>query len=200
MVVREARRIMRDQRVAVLVEIALAIALAAVLNTLKIWRMPNAGTVSFVMLPITVLALRRGLLVGLVTGALYGVLDFFIDPYPPVHWIQPLLDYPVAYACVGLAGIVALAWRSQASRGPSAQFPWLVIAVAVATVARYAVHVVSGVVFFGEYAPPGQPVLVYSLIYNLYVPLSGALALAAAAVVLPALQRAVPAPDARSRA
>jgi len=162
--------------------------------------MPNAGTVSFVMLPIIVLALRRGLLVGLVTGALYGVLDFFIDPYPPVHWIQPLLDYPVAYACVGLAGIVALAWRSQASRGPSAQFPWLVIAVAVATVARYAVHVVSGVVFFGEYAPPGQPVLVYSLIYNLYVPLSGALALAAAAVVLPALQRAVPAPDARSRA
>jgi len=191
---------MRDQRVAVLVEIALAIALAAVLNTLKIWRMPNAGTVSFVMLPIIVLALRRGLLVGLVTGALYGVLDFFIDPYPPVHWIQPLLDYPVAYACVGLAGIVALAWRSQASRGPSAQFPWLVIAVAIATVARYAVHVVSGVVFFGEYAPPGQPVLVYSLIYNLYVPLSGALALAAAAVVLPALQRAVPAPDARSRA
>jgi thiamine transporter len=184
---------MRDERVGVLVEIALAIALAAVLNTLKIWRMPYGGTVSFVMLPIIVLALRRGLWVGLMAGALYGVLDFFIDPFPPVHWIQPLLDYPVAYACVGLAGLVALMWRSRAPQGPAAQLPWLVIAVVIATAARYAVHVVSGVVFFGAYAPPGQPVLVYSALYNLYVPLSGALALVAAAVVLPALERAVPA-------
>lgn len=188
---------MREQRVAVLVEIALAVALAAVLNTLKIWRMPNGGTVSFVMLPIIVLALRRGLWVGLLTGALYGVLDFFIDPFPPVHWIQPLLDYPVAYACVGLAGVVAVAWRTQGSRGAAAQFPWLVIAIVIATGARYAVHVVSGVVFFGEYAPPGQPIVIYSMLYNLYVPLSGVLALAAAAVVLPALERSVPAQVAR---
>jgi len=188
---------MRDQRVAVLVEIALAIALAAVLNTLKIWRMPQGGTVSFVMLPIIILALRRGLWVGLATGALYGVLDFFVDPFPPVHWIQPLLDYPVAYACVGLAGIVAWMWRSQQGNGPVAQLPWLVVAVVIGSVARYAVHVVSGVVFFAEYAPPGQPVLVYSAVYNTYVLLSGGLALAAATVVLPALERAVPSQGSR---
>ncbi|CAH2713598.1 hypothetical protein BACCIP111895_00734 [Neobacillus rhizosphaerae] len=27
-------------------------------------------------------------------------------------------------------------------------------------------HVVSGIAFFGEYAPKGQPVIIYSLIYN----------------------------------
>lgn len=183
---------MRDQRVAVLVEIALAIALAAVLNTLKIWRMPNAGTVSFVMLPIIVLALRRGLWVGLATGALYGIVDFFIDPYPPVHWIQPLLDYPVAYAVVGLAGLFAGIWATRSQDAPVSRLVVLVVAVAVSTAARYGVHVISGAIFFGEYAPAGQPVWLYSALYNLYVPLSGLLALVAAAVVLPALDRAVP--------
>lgn len=183
---------MRNERLVVLVEIALAIALAAVLNSLKIWKMPQGGNVSFVMLPIIVLALRRGLWTGLVTGALYGMLDFFIDPFPPVHWVQPLLDYPVAYAGVGLAGIIAGAWKASENKGVAAQLPWLAAGVLVATTARYIAHVTSGVVFFGEYAPAGQPVLVYSALYNLYVPVSGVLALVAAAVVLPALSRAVP--------
>ncbi len=183
---------MRDKRVRIMVEIALAIALAAVLNMLKIWRMPNAGTVSFAMLPIVVIALRRGLGVGILTGALYGVVDFFIDPYPPVHWIQPLLDYPVAYASVGLAGIFAPVWRRAADSSALRGLAALAAAVTVGSVARYAVHVVSGAIYFGEYAPAGQPVLLYSAIYNLYVPISAVLVLVAASVVMPALNRAVP--------
>jgi thiamine transporter len=31
---------------------------------------------------------------------------------------------------------------------------------------RYLAHVYSGIVFFGEYAPAGQPVAVYSFVYN----------------------------------
>ena len=34
------------------------------------------------------------------------------------------------------------------------------------TVLRCAAHVISGVVFFAEYAPEGTPVLLYSLLYN----------------------------------
>jgi thiamine transporter len=34
------------------------------------------------------------------------------------------------------------------------------------SVLRYLCHVVSGIVFFGEYAPKGQPVAIYSLLYN----------------------------------
>ncbi|MDP2234770.1 MAG: energy-coupled thiamine transporter ThiT, partial [Actinomycetota bacterium] len=129
---------MRNTRVRTLVEIALTIALAAVLNTLKIWRMPNAGTVSFVMLPIIVLGLRRGVAVGLVAGALYGVVDFFVDPFPPVHWVQYVLDYPIAYAAVGLAGLFALAWRSACDGGRVAQGIWraLLPATIVASAAR----------------------------------------------------------------
>ena len=184
---------MTDKRIQIIVEIALAIALAAVLNMLKIWRMPNAGTVSFVMLPLIVIALRRGLLVGLATGALYGVVDFVIDPFPPVHWLQPLLDYPLAYGSVGLAGLVSPLWRTAVGRGSkTAAFAWIALACTIAACVRYGAHVASGVLFFAEYAPENQSPLLYSALYNLYVPASGVLAAAAATVVLPTLQRAVP--------
>lgn len=184
---------MNSDRTRILVEIALAIALAAVLNMLKLWRMPQGGTVSLVMLPIIVIALRRGLLVGLITGALYGVVDFFIDPVPPVHWAQPLLDYPIAYLMVGFAGLFAPMWARVRDSASVASVTLTVgLAALVGGAGRYLAHTASGAIFFGEYAPPGQPVVVYSLIYNLYVPLSALLAFVVAIVLLPALERAVP--------
>ncbi|MCX8007578.1 MAG: energy-coupled thiamine transporter ThiT [Coriobacteriia bacterium] len=174
-----------SSRVRILVEIALVVALAAVLNAIKLWRMPQGGTFSLGMLPLFVLAIRRGPVVGIAAGALYGVVDFFVDPYPPVHWIQYALDYPVAYAGVGLAGLFSKHVRGAAS----SRRRWAVLvtaAVATGAVARYAAHVLSGVVFFSEYAGE-TPALLYSLGYNLYVPVSAAACLAAALLVLPAL-------------
>ncbi len=64
----------------------------------------------------------------------------------------------------------------------------------LAMTARFAAHFVSGVVFFGAYAPAGQPVALYSLIYNAtYMGPSAVLCLVATLVVLPVLERAVPA-------
>ncbi len=174
-------------RTRILVEIALAIALAAVLNVLRLFRMPQGGTISLVMLPIMVLALRRGLAVGVTAGALYGIVDFFVDPYPPVHWIQFALDYPLAYAAVGIAGFLAPRVR-QATDKAGSWVAWTAVGVILGTLARYLVHVTSGVVFFAEYAQ-GSPVLLYSLGYNVYVLISGAAAFAATCAVLPALQR-----------
>ena len=48
------------------------------------------------MVPIFVLALRRGLVPGMIAGAVYGCVDLLIDPFV-VHPVQLLLDYPVAY-------------------------------------------------------------------------------------------------------
>lgn len=173
----------------ILVEIALTVALAAVLNTFKLFHMPQGGTVSLAMLPIIVLALRHGLGVGIIGGLLYGVVDFYVDPYPPVHWIQYVLDYPLAYAAVGFAGVGASAWRRFSEKGTALHASWKVVVPAglLATAGRYAAHFVSGMVFFGAYAPEGQPVWLYSALYNLYVPVSGVLCIAAAATVMPAL-------------
>lgn len=164
---------MNRRRTRVTVEIALTIALAVVLSMITVWKMPYGGSVSLGMLPLLILALRRGLAPGLAAGALYGVIDLLVDPFPPVHWIQPLLDYPIAYLMVGLAGVahvgVVRALHRDARLRASA---WIVAGVALAGLGRYTAHFTSGIVFFGEYAPEGQPVWLYSAIYNLYVPLS----------------------------
>ncbi|MBC7266396.1 MAG: energy-coupled thiamine transporter ThiT [Coriobacteriia bacterium] len=174
-----------SSRLRLLVEIALVLALAAVLNSIKLWRMPQGGTFSLGMLPLFVLALRRGPAVGILAGGLYGIVDFFVDPYPPVHWVQFALDYPIAYAGVGLAGFLAAPVHDALARKSKVWLLPLGGAFALGGAARYAAHVVSGVVFFAQYAK--GPVLLYSLLYNLYVPVSTAACFAAAIALVPLL-------------
>lgn len=183
---------MDRRRIRISIEIALTIALATVLSMFTVLKMPYGGSVSLGMLPLIVIALRRGLGPGLAAGALYGVVDLMIDPYI-VHWVQPILDYPVAYAMVGLAGIVR-APLARAMDSGAALSAGVIMAggVAIAAIGRYAAHFVSGMVFFSEHAPEGQAVWLYSALYNLYVPASAAASLAAAWVLVPLLARVVP--------
>jgi thiamine transporter len=192
----------------------LTIALAAVLHFVRVWQMPAGGSVSLEMLPLLVLGLRRGPVAGAVAGALFGIVDYMIEPFF-VHWIQLFLDYPLAFAAVGgLAGLWAPAWRRLADSGRlSTATAWIVPAsVITASIGRYLAHFISGVIFFattgmGGPLPNGasafanlsalKTVAAYSAIYNLYVPISAAACLAAMLVIVPALHRAVP-PAARS--
>jgi thiamine transporter len=187
---------MQSQRTQVLVEIALCVALAAVL---KLWhiRLPwniAGGDISLSMLPIFVLALRRGAMPALAAGLMFGIIDYFYEPYF-VAPIQLLLDYPVAYAALALTGLGSAAWkRATANGNVAAATAVATAAMAAGSAGRFLSHFVSGVVFFGSNAPAGQPVAVYSAIYNLsYVVPSAILCGAAALIVLPALEAAVPA-------
>lgn len=178
-------------RTLLLVEAALTIALAAVLGMFKLWEMPQGGSVSLGMLPIIVFALRRGMGWGLGAGLAYGALDVLISPFAPVHPVQFLLDYPVAWAAVGFAG-VASGVLAHAGRSKVRASLAILLGATVAAIARYASHVVSGIVFFGMYAPEGQPVVVYSLIYNSFVLVSASACTAIALVLVPVLERVVP--------
>ena len=185
---------MRNPRVRLLTEIALAVALAWVLNQppMRFWTMPQGGELSLVMLPIMIVALRRGLRAGILTGLLTGVAVYFTEPYV-VHPIQYLVDFPVAFGLVGLSGLWHASWSRAVARDSLSQAVWTTIlpAVFLGAAGRYAAHVVSGAVFFGEYAPEGQPVWFYSALYNLVVPISAVACFAAAALLLPILSRAV---------
>jgi len=177
------------------VEIALSVALAAVLGTVGKVQLPwnfAGGTVSLAMLPIFIVALRRGVLTGVVAGALFGVIDYFIEPFF-VHPIQVVLDYPAAFAACGLAGFgrraVERALSRSAVRGGVRAGAWMIVGGA----GRFACSFVSGIVFFAANAPQGQPVWLYSAVYNLsyLVPSLAACALLGI-VLVPALERAVP--------
>lgn len=186
---------MRDRRVGVLTEVALSVALAAVLAWIKLVLPVNfaGGSVSLAMLPIVVVAFRRGAGAGVAAGAVFGAVDYLIEPFF-VHPVQVMLDYGVAFAAVGLTGLGAGAWGRAVERGDrSRQVAVIVTWVTVGVVGRFAASVLSGVVFFASNAPEGQPVLLYSLLYNASYLLPSLLAtVVSAVIVLPALERAVP--------
>jgi len=134
-----------------LVEAAVMVALATVLSVVVVYRMPQGGSVTPAsMVPLLVLALRRGPGVGFLAGAGFGFIQFALEPYV-VHWAQVVLDYPLAFALLGLAGLFP-------------RLPYVGVAVGIA--GRLASHVLSGVIFFASYAPAGMNPWVYSLVYN----------------------------------
>src|SRR6056297_961972 len=142
-----------------LAEIGVAVALAVVVNFLKLWRMPQGGSVSLEMLPILVIAFRWGLGAGIFGGLAYGLLQLMFGAYV-IHPIQLIMDYPLPYMVLGVAGMFKI--RKDDIIQPLKMF-W---AVVVASTLRLIVHILSGVIFFSSYAPEGQNVWVYSTVYN----------------------------------
>ena len=170
----------RDTRV--LTEAALAVALAFVLGFVVLFKMPFGGSVSLEMIPLILLALRQGWKVGIVAGAAYGLLDLAIDPYV-VHPVQLLLDYPLAFGVLGLAGLFK----------PTVQ--GAVTGATVAVLARFVCHFLSGVIFFASYAPEGMNPLFYSAAYNAaYLAPSLGIVIVVTVVLLKALEGAQPSP------
>jgi thiamine transporter len=166
----------------VLTEAALAIALAFVLGLIKVFQMPFGGSISLEMIPLILLALRQGPVVGIVTGAAYGLLNLAVAPFV-VHPVQVLFDYPLAFGALGLAGFFRPTVRGA------------VIGATVAVLARFVCHFVSGVVFFASYAPEGWNPYLYSGAYNAaYLVPSLAIALVIVVVLLRALEGAQPSP------
>ncbi len=135
----------------VITEIVTLVALATVLSFIKIFELPWGGSVTAgSMVPIIWLALRRGPKVGLFTATLYGFVQLAVQPVI-VGPVQGLLDYPLAFGALGFAGF----------------FPKRpLIGATVGIAGRFLMHFISGVVFWGIYAPQGMNTLVYSAIYN----------------------------------
>ena len=64
----------RTSRTVVLVERALCITLSVVLSYLRLFRMPQGGSVNLELVPLILFAWRRGLYWGTGAGVLTGVL------------------------------------------------------------------------------------------------------------------------------
>jgi thiamine transporter len=133
----------------VIAEIVVFVSLATILSNIKIFKLPQGGSVTAVsMLPILWLALRRGPAVGLFSAVAYGFVQVTFDPYI-VHPAQLLLDYPIAFGLLGIAGFFQ-------------KRPF--IGVTLGIIGRFVAHFLSGIIFFAMFAD-GNPVI-YSAIYN----------------------------------
>lgn len=135
-----------------IVFIALAEALYIVSKFyLPFLHLPEGGSITLgSMVPLIWFALRRGLRWGLEAGIVYGLVHIAIfgEIYYPA---QILLDYPLAFGALGLAGAF--------QKRP-------IIGVGIAIFGRFVFHFISGVVFFGQYAWEGWNVYAYSAAYN----------------------------------
>ncbi|MEZ5125538.1 MAG: energy-coupled thiamine transporter ThiT [Thermoleophilia bacterium] len=139
-----------------LAEIGIAIALAAVLGQIRLFTMPQGGSVSLELLPIVFVAVRRGIVPAITAGLLYGILQLFLPGAFVYHPLQAALDYPLAFMALSLAGVVSVR-----------NVPALVGAVSLAVLGRLVFHFLSGLIFFAEYAPQWEAPWLYALTYNL---------------------------------
>jgi len=155
---------MKRNQVRIMTEIGMAVALAAILNFIPLWKMPQGGSLSLEMLPILIIALRWGAGPGMMAGAVYGLVQLAFGPFI-IHPAQLVLDYPLAYMLVGLAGIFSNKINLKAKG--SSTYGWLLLAVSTGGLGRFISHLLSGVIFFAQYAPEGQSPWVYSAIYNI---------------------------------
>lgn len=160
-----------------LVFCAMAIALASVTSMLKIYEFPFGGTITFFsMLFICLAGYFYGPATGILSAFSYGVLQFLLDPYI-LFPIQVIVDYLLAFGALGLAGIF-----HKSKNG-------LIKGYILGILGRYVFVVISGWIFFGEYAWEGWGALPYSMAYNgAYVFTEGALTIII--LLIPAVSKA----------
>ena len=130
---------------------ALCMAMSFVLSYIKLYSMPLGGSVTLAsMLPLLWYSNKFGMRNGFIAGAAYGLLQLIQKP-EIYHWVQVLLDYPLAFMMLGLAGSVKN----------------LQLGAILGVAGRWICHIISGAVFFGEWMPEGwSNAWVYSAAYN----------------------------------
>lgn len=145
----------KPSRTQILVYGALSITLAFVLSYFKLFSLPFGGTVTLLsMLPIFAYAAFFGPVYGFTAAFAFSLLQVVQGAYI-VHPVQFILDYFVAFTCLGLAGF----------------FPKnLPLGSAVGGLGRLIASTISGAVFFGSYAADYgfTNVWAYSLVYNFF--------------------------------
>ena len=134
---------------------SLCIALAFILSYVKLYEMPQGGSVTLAsMLPIFMFAYAYGVAPGLMLGFAYGLLQFVQGGWF-VHPIQFLLDYPLAFSMLGFCGV--------AKKLPDS---WgMIPGIAVGVLLRFICAFLTGIFFWGEGAGE-QNVFIYSAVYN----------------------------------
>ena len=148
------------KRLICLCEAAVFVALATVLNLFTYsasWT--QGGSVSLTMIPLIILALRRGPLWGMAAGLVFGLIDCTMGGGFGYGLPSVLVDYLAAYALVGTAGFF------RRVKGGA------IIGTVVGCYLRFVAHFCSGLFFFSQVAfswdtnTLSQNIM-YSLTYN----------------------------------
>ena len=120
---------------------AICMALSFLLSYIRLFKLPQGGSVGIGMLPIFIYCARWGFGPGMLASIVYSFLQLMFDGGFAIGWQSVLGDYIIAYSVLGLAGLF-----HKNKYG-------LLIGTAVGCAARFLVHYVVGATVWGEYMP-----------------------------------------------
>ncbi len=167
-----------EQHTKAIVYAAICIAMSFALSYIRFFRLPQGGSITFAsILPLLVYSYMFGIRKGVLAGLIYGLLQAIQDPWI-LHPVQFLLDYPVAFAMIGLAGLFK---NLPIIKG---LLPKFILGALLSSIFRYACHVVTGIIVFGTYAAEGFNAVQWGFFYNLFVFVDVAIAIAAGCLLL----------------
>lgn len=147
---------MQNSRVRVLATCALLLALAMVATELRLFRMPQGGSVTlFRMMFLAIPGFFFGIRAGFLTASAYGLLRLVTGTYI-IHPAQYLLDYFLAFAFFGTSGFF------------KGKENGLILGTTLGALFRIGFSTISGYVFFTEFAPEEtENLLLWSLGVNI---------------------------------
>ena len=127
------------------------VALATVLSFIKVFELPYGGSITLCsMLPIIFFAYMYGVKWGLFSGVVYGVIQLLFGTSAlrglslGAVFGSIVFDFLIAFAMLGLAGI----FRNKIKNDALA----VTFGAILAIILRFVSHVISGAIFFGDYA------------------------------------------------
>lgn len=132
-------------------------AMALVLRSIRV-PLPTGSSIALLsVLPTMLLGVLYGAPVGMFSGILTGIMAMFIVPgYAPVHPLQIFVEHISAIMALGFAGMLGSSDKRK-----------ILLSCSIAITLNVLFHTFSGILFFSQYAPPGQGPVAYSVIYNL---------------------------------
>lgn len=145
-----------------LVEAGVMLALAIVLSKIKIYEAPNGGSVTAgSMIPIILFSMRWGLGPGIVAGVTFGLLKLMLGGWT-FSPMQIILEYPIAFGCLGLAGM----FSDSLTKIKEINYFKVVAAVFIAVGGRFICHFAAGLIFFKDTLPEGVNPWIASATYQ----------------------------------
>ena len=126
-------------------------------------------SLSFKMVPIFLLSFRWGVKAGAMGGLIWGLLQV-VTGQAAGGWLtltQVFLEYFVAFSLIGISGVVKPTLDKAIKQGNRVKSLMVITeGILLGSFARYLIHFIAGVIFWGNYAPKGQSPFLYSFIVN----------------------------------
>lgn len=149
----------------ILTECAMMVAVSAVLMQVKLFEMPQGGSVTLCsMLPVILISFRDGPRWGVMTGLVLSALEMITGWYAPpagtflAYFGMILLDYVLAFTLLGTASVFAKPFKNR--------YAGVAVGTAVVCAFRFLCSFFSGFLIWSSNAPVGESAVWYSLGYN----------------------------------